>query len=460
MGSRKGDLSLNALEAIKSCDKVFVRSAVPESVNALTENGVKFESFDELFKKCRTFDGLSKKIAKAVVDEAKNSSVAYCVDGSVSEDIACAKILKKFKTAQIFEAAPRGAALIASSCERGAYTCVSAYSIEKINAAVALPLVVYDIDDAYLAGEIKLKLCDLFGDECPAIISGGGKREKISLYELDRQNMFGYDCAVIVGELPLMQKKRFSVEDLFEILHVLRSPNGCPWDRAQTRESITPNLLEECYELYDALKSGDTENIVEEEGDVLLQLAFHSVFGEENHEFDRGDVVSGICRKLIDRHTHVFGGDLATDGDSALAVWDKNKKKEKHYSGVCDYCRSVPRSFPALMRAQKVQKRAGKYNFDFSNVSQIYDKINEETGEVKSAKTSEELFEEVGDLLFSVVNLARFLKVDAEEALSASTEKFLNRLEKTEQAATAAGENAFVLSAEKWDGYYNEIKKR
>ena len=119
------------------------------------------------------------------------------------------------------------------------------------------------------------------------------------------------------------------LQHLVQTIWRLRQPDGCPWDRVQTRESITPNLLEECYELYDALKSDDTENIVEESGDVLLQLAFHATFGEENHEFDRGDVVSGICRKLIDRHTRVFGGDSAADGASALAVWEQNKKKEK-----------------------------------------------------------------------------------------------------------------------------------
>lgn len=459
MGCLKGDLSLNALEAIKSCEKVFVRSSVPESVKVLTESGVEFESFDDFFKKCRTFDGVSEKIAKSVLKASKTSSVAYCVDGSVSDDIACAKILKKNKNAKVFEAASRGAELIASYGERGAYTCVSAYFIDKINVSAALPLVVYDIDDAYLASEIKLKLCDLFGDECPAIISGKGERKKIALYELDRLDLYGYDCALLVGKLSLTEKTRFSIDDLFEILRVLRSPDGCPWDRVQTRESITPNLLEECYELYDALKSDDAENIVEESGDVLLQLAFHATFGEENHEFDRGDVVSGICRKLIDRHTHVFGGDSAADGASALAVWEQNKKKEKNYSGVCDYCESVPHAFPALMRAQKVQKRAAKYNFDFDDISQIYNKLEEEKNEVKAAKNGEELFEEVGDLLFTAVNFARFLKVDAEEALASSTEKFLKRLAKTEKAAVESGENPFEMSAEKWDGYYNEIKK-
>lgn len=450
---------MNALEAISSCDRVFVRSLVPESGKILQERGINVSSFDDLFLNSRNFDTLNKKIAKSVLSVAKECNVAYCVDGSVSEDAACAEILKRAKSVQVFDAASRSDCMIANSVNRGAFTCVSAYSADKLNAATLLPLVVYDIDDAYLAGELKLKLCDLFGDERSAVVFARGEKRNIKLYELDRLDCYGYDCSVMVNDSDLTEKTRFSVEDLYTILRVLRSENGCPWDRVQTRESITPNLLEECYELYDALKLNDTENIIEESGDVLLQLAFHSLFGEEAHEFNSTDVVSGVCRKLIDRHTHVFGEAKAADGESALAVWEQNKKKEKKYSGVADYAASVPRAFPALMRAQKVQKRAAKYNFDFSNIEQIYKKIDEERDEIKNANSQENAFEEVGDLLFSVVNLARFLKVDAEEALAGSVEKFLQRLEKAEKIALNSGEKTDELSAEKWDEYYDAAKK-
>ena len=463
LGRQKGELSVNAYEKIKNAKAVFLRSAVPDSARIFEDCAIKTQSFDYLFEKTRSFDALNAKIAAAVVkyvkeNKADDGYAVYCVDGSVAEDNAAAIILSKIKNAEVFEAASRSGFLAASSDIRGGYTAVSAYSAELINAAVTLPLLVYDIDGEFVAADLKIKLCDLFGDETPAVLLIGGKKINIKLYELDRFTGYSYDTVLMITRLELTQKTRFNFEDLLKILEILRSENGCPWDRAQTRDSISVNLIEECYELYDALKRGDATDITEEAGDVLLQVAFHVLFGEEAHEYDRGDVISGICEKLITRHTHVFGTDKANSGDGALAVWEKNKQKEKGFSTASEYLNSVPKNFPACMRAQKIQKRAAKYGFDFENVSQIYDKLSEEAAELKSAKTPEEVQKEAGDLLFTAINLARFSGADGEQALNLSSDKFLKRFKAAEQLALNDGKELKNLSAKEWDGYYNEAK--
>lgn len=463
LGRKCGDLSVNALEKIKRAKKVFLRSAVPDSARIFVENDIEAESFDRLFESSRSFDSLNKKIAAAVTAFAKEHKseegyIVYCVDGSVSEDNAAAIILAKNKNAEVFEAASRSAYLAAASGIRGGYTAVSAYSAELINSSVITPLLVYDIDGEFIAADLKIKLCDLFGDETPAVLYIGGKKIDIKLYELDRFTGYSYDTVLMVSRLALTKKTRFNFEDLLEILKILRSEKGCPWDRAQTRDSISLNLIEECYELYDALCRGDATDITEEAGDVLLQIAFHILFGEESHEYDRGDVISGVCLKLIGRHTHVFGNDKAADGELALAVWEKNKQKEKGFSSASEYLNSVPKAFPAVMRAQKVQKRAAKYGFDFENVNQIYDKIAEETEELKNAKTPCETEKEAGDLLFSAVNAARFSGVDGEQALNTSTDKFLKRFSTVEKLAMRDGKDLKELTAKEWDDYYNEAK--
>lgn len=462
LGTEKGGLSLNALNEIKRAAKVFVRSLVPESTKIFEEYNIAAESFDSLFEKTRGFDSLNKKIAAEVLKYAKNGGsgvVAYCVDGAVSDDNAAAIILKRAKNARVKEAASRSVTLAASETFRGGYTAVSAYSAELITASCAMPLVVYDIDCEFTAAELKLKLCDLFGDEAPAVLSIGGKKIKIKLFELDRFSGYCYDTALFLPPLTLTRKTRFSLEDLLEILKILRSENGCEWDRAQTRESIAGSLIEECYELYDAILSGEASAITEECGDVLLQVAFHILFGEESHEYNRSDVISGICEKLITRHTHVFGADNAASGELAATLWEKNKQKEKGFSTAGEYLQSVPKRFPGAMRAQKLQKRAAKYGFDFENTEQIYDKIAEEQQEVKNAASENERFKEVGDLLFSAVNLARFLDCDAEQALNASSDKFLKRFVLTEKLALNDGKDLKKLSAKEWDYYYNESKK-
>lgn len=257
-------------------------------------------------------------------------------------------------------------------------------------------------------------------------------------------------------------KKHFTFEDLVEILRFLRCEQGCPWDRAQTHNSIEINLIEEAYELVDAIRKNDPEKMTEEAGDVLLQSLFHAVIGEENGEFTVADVIDGECKKLITRHTHIFGEERAADEQSALVYWEKNKYTEKRLDSAGERVKDVPECLPALLRAEKVQKRAAKFGFEFACADDIKAKIAEEISEFAAATASgdaEAMAEEGGDLLFSVVNLLRFTGVESENALAKSTAKFIERFINTEKLVKADGKQMETLSPIELDRYYNEAKK-
>ena len=256
-----------------------------------------------------------------------------------------------------------------------------------------------------------------------------------------------------------LNKEQYTTEDLFEILRILRGENGCPWDRVQTHESLKKNMIEECYEAVDALDNGTDHDFANELGDVLLQVAFHSLIAEERGAFDFNSVLNEVCTKLITRHTHVFGNDKAGDAKEALATWEKNKKKEKGLNTYTDALKDVPSYLPALMRAEKIQKKAAAPGFDWDNIDDVYAKVYEEIDEVKAASNQKEKEEELGDLLFAVVNLSRFIGVNGEVALSNASNKFINRFEKLEQYVRDEGREITDLSLKEMDEIWEKVKK-
>lgn len=257
-------------------------------------------------------------------------------------------------------------------------------------------------------------------------------------------------------------EKRYDINDLLKIMEVLRSPNGCPWDKVQTHESIKKSMIEESYEAIDALDSGDDKAFANELGDVLLQVVFHAQLAKERGAFDFDDVVNEICTKLITRHTHVFGKEHAGDADEALTNWEKNKKKEKNLENYTAMLNDVPHYFPALMRAEKVQKKAKGVGFDWQEISDVYDKVYEEIDELRTAEKSgntADIEEAYGDLLFAAVNLGRFLKVTPEIALTKASEKFIRRFAKMEEEAVRENKDLAEMSLEETDKLWNKIKK-
>lgn len=268
---------------------------------------------------------------------------------------------------------------------------------------------------------------------------------------------------VFIPKVSYLDKKHFSYEDCIDILSFLRSPDGCPWDREQTASSIKANIIEEAYELVDAIDLNSVLKMTEETGDVLLQAMFVSLAEETRGTFGAQEVYDGLCTKLISRHTHIFGRDKAADGNAALDVWEANKNKEKSFDTYTENLNDVPQGMTALMRAQKVSKRASKAGFDWKNVDGVLAKCLEELSEVTFAMEElgkKEVEEEIGDLLFSIVNLCRFLDVSAEVALTAATNKFIRRFDRVEKKLAADGKTfADLRDDEYFDRLWTEAKK-
>ncbi len=256
-------------------------------------------------------------------------------------------------------------------------------------------------------------------------------------------------------------KDKYTFEDLRGIMKILRGEGGCPWDREQTHASIRKDLIEECYEVVESIDKDDPVLMCEELGDLLLQVAFHAEIGEEEGKFTMDDVADGICRKLVLRHPHVFGDVNADTSEKVLENWDKIKKVEKQRTTLADEMYAIPAMLPALMRANKVGKKSGKANFDFPTDEEAFAKVTEELDELYEAhKTGEQdrIADEMGDLLFSVVNVSRKVGVEPEEALNRATEKFMRRFALLEKEACSMGVNLADMSPEEADVLWERIK--
>jgi MazG family protein len=249
------------------------------------------------------------------------------------------------------------------------------------------------------------------------------------------------------------------VSRLREIVARLRSPGGCPWDREQTHESLRAALVEECYEAIEAIEKADDENLREELGDLLLQVVMHAHMAGERKAFSFEQVVEGICEKLIRRHRHVFGDSRVAETAQVLRQWEQIKRAEKR--GECSVIDGPPSAFPALLGAQHAQKKAARVGFDWDEAAQVLDKIEEEIGELREAVsrgTRKNIEEEVGDLLFSVVNLARKLDVDAETSLAGATRKFVGRFRAVEAEIAAGGGKVEQTSPEVMNALWDRHK--
>lgn len=259
------------------------------------------------------------------------------------------------------------------------------------------------------------------------------------------------------------KKEKYSIDDLLRIMEILRSEEGCPWDREQTHPSMRRDMIEEAYEVCEAIDLNDTDLLKEELGDVLLQVVHHARIEQEQGSFDFQDVCDGICRKLIQRHPHVFA-DVQVDGtEQVLNNWEQIKQQSKGQTTGAQTLLSVPKTFPALMRAQKVQKRAAKTGFEYPDLFWAMDDLESELDELQAAIDEEDpqqCFEELGDVLFSAVNIAHFLKVDAEDSLNASTEKFINRFCKVEQLAQQQGIDLEQTSVEQMEQLWKQAKNQ
>lgn len=260
----------------------------------------------------------------------------------------------------------------------------------------------------------------------------------------------------------LINKGNYGFEDLIEIMKLLRSEDGCPWDKVQTHESIRKNLIEETYEAVDAIDKGDLALLKEELGDVLLQVVFHARMEEEAGAFNINDVCNDICQKLIVRHPHIFGEVKADDADTVLTNWEEIKKQTKGMTKQSESLMDLPKCLPSLVRATKIQSRAKKVGFDWENIDGALEKVDEELAELKEALksgTAAEAEEELGDLFFAVTNVSRFMDCDAEEALYKTNEKFISRFKIMEKLAEDEGKNLKGMTLAEMDMLWDKAKR-
>ncbi len=314
-----------------------------------------------------------------------------------------------------------------------------------------IPLIIDNISSEDMPS-IKDRLLDVYGNVQVTVENDG-----IDI-ECAVSDLIGDVDALIIDGMALVDCKRFDFSDLERIMNRLRADDGCEWDRAQTHESIRINMIEEAYELVEAIDCKDKEMIKEECGDILMQAVFHAEIAKKNGEFNYTDMISGLCRKLIDRHTHIFGNNHANNAEDALVFWNEAKKKEKKYKSNADAMDRVPKNLPALLYAEKIQKIAKRCGFDWNSVDGALDKVVEESKELVNADVNDRV-EEAGDLIFAVVNVLRFFKIDPEMALHEANRKFVKRFSVVEERVIASGREMSDCTLDELDAIWNVVKK-
>lgn len=466
-------LTVLAYREIREAKRLFLRTEKFPIVEYLNKENINFESYDYAYEKIEDFDKLYEFIARDVIEKSKQvGEIVYAVPGHpLVAEKSVTRIIELCKKEKIEYKIIAATSLVDALME---YLEIDLSDDVKISDAFEIQskvfnkrdnLIVTQIYNQLIASEVKLRLLDFYDDETEITYikinkDGVFESRKLNLYELDQQDDMDHTTIVFIKQ-DYENKKDFF--DLLEIIDILRSPNGCPWDMEQTHQSIKRELLEESYEVLDAIESNDLYALEEEIGDVLLHVVFHSSIAKENAEFTIADVINGICNKMIGRHQHVFKDKRELTSKDVLISWDETKKKEKGFETVTDEMMAVAKALPALVKATKVQKKAARVGFDFSCVEDAMDKVIEELNEIKDVYNTEKLSrieEEVGDLIFSVVNVARLLKIDSEKALESTIFKFINRFSFIEKTAILKGKDLTNMSLEELDMLWEEIKSK
>ena len=465
-----GLITIDSWERMKNAKRLFFRTEKHPTVPFIKDRGISFSSYDSFYERAESFDELYEEIVSDLMKRAEGEDIVYAVPGSPMVAEKTVVLLRKYcqEKGQTLNIIP-GMSFVEVLYNRlgidpiDGMTIIDAEDFDKLPVDMPTGLVITQVYNPAIASDTKLSLMEVFPDDYSLcyIHKLGMPDEsirRIKLYELDRQADIDYLTSLYVP--PQAKKAEFDITPLKDIVHILRSPGGCPWDIAQTHESIRTNLIEETYEVIEAIDLKDYQLLCEELGDLLLQVVFHARMAEETGAFSLQKVIDGAAEKLVRRHPHIFGDVQASDAGAAVLAWEAIKKKEKRdRQSVLD---GVPKGLPALMSAQKLQHKAAKVGFDWEDCAPVWDKIQEELAELQAAQQEgqpEHIEEELGDVLFSVVNLARFLKVDAELALMGCNHKFKRRFQFVEKMVKASGKDWSEFSLEELDSFWNEAKK-
>lgn len=418
IGTEKGDLTQSAAQKIATAKHAFVRSGKTKAGAAVLKEFAHVVPLDEYYESESDFTKLCEKICSVLLNaEREHSSAAYLTDGDGADEIAAA-LAQKTQTEIIRGVAPSRSRGLGADFLR--LSATSALALRPcLDTSVALH--VTEIDDAYLAGDLKLWLMEYYGDETEITLYIKNALRKIKLRELDMQRGYDYSCELYVAAQSGFYKQKYTFGDLCRIMDRLVAPDGCPWDKAQTHESIRVNLIEEAYEAVDAIDGGDIDAMTEEIGDVLLQAVFHCNMGRRFGEFELSDVLGTLCGKLVNRHTHIFGENKAANADEALGYWEAAKSEEKSYVSTADKLNRLPQNFPSLLAAEKIYKKLAKVN------AGGFDELE------KSAETAPNSEEKYAKKLFVLAAKMAEENFDAEVSLNKFLAKIKENFEKAEQ---------------------------
>lgn len=434
-------ITLETWELLNGNRPLLLRTAKHPCVDTLKTCGVSFSSFDYLYEQAEDFASLYQQIAAAVLEKAKQGQdIVYAVPGSP---------LVAEKTVELISAQAREAGISLTIIPAMSFleilytrlgvdpitgvTIVDAADLALLPPDLVTGLIITQVYSRQVASEAKLALMDYFGDEYQVtVVRHLGLPEeqitKVMLFELDRLDGIDHLTSVYVPHRPA-RSKLFSLDPVVDVMARLRSPGGCVWDIEQTHLSLRRYIVEEVYEVLEAIELADGVKLCEELGDLLLQIVFHARLAEESGGFTMQDVVNTVTEKMVRRHPHVFGKITVRDAAEVVVNWDQIKKREKagERIGVLD---GIPSGLPTLMAAYKLQAKAAKVGFDWDDIGPVWDKIAEELDELKEAaalpeaKRAQKTEDELGDVLFAVVNLARFMGIDPETALNRTNNKF------------------------------------
>ncbi|HAT4255906.1 nucleoside triphosphate pyrophosphohydrolase [Clostridium perfringens] len=465
-------LTIGALKELKNNKNIYFRTEKHPTVDFLKDEGIKFESYDHAYEKYDSFDDVYKYIAEDLITKIKDDEdLIYAVPGHpLVAEKSVINLIELCKENNIqYEVLPAVSfvdammeALQVDPIE--GVKIIDAFDMKNQILDKRVGTIITQVYNNFIASEVKLRLLEGYEDDTEIIfvraagVEGLESIRKIPLYELDWQEDIDYLTSIYIPK-DLGNKKDF--QDLLDIIETLRNPGGCPWDREQTHESLKSALLEECYEVIDAIENKDEDALIEELGDVLLQVVFHASIGKEDGYFDIMDVIGGISNKMINRHPHVFGNEKANTSEQVLVNWDEIKKEEKGIKTLTEEMQNIAKSLPATTRAYKVQKKAKKVGFDWDDVNCAMDKVKEELNEIKEVYNCEDksiIEGEVGDLLFACINVARFLEVDGELALDKTIKKFIKRFSYIENEAIKNNKNLKDMTLEEMDKLWEEAK--
>ncbi len=469
----KNALTIGVLEVLKNNSNIYFRTEKHPNVEYLKSLGVQFETCDKFYEKYDSFDDIYKAIAEELIKlHEEKGDLVYAVPGHpLVAEKSVTLLLNLCEENGIESKLMPSVSFIDAVIESlkldpiEGVKIVDAFDIKDQIMDKRIGMVITQVYNKFIASETKLALCEYYKDDTDIIfvraagVEGLESIRTIKLYDLDRQEDIDYLTSIYIPKKPDETK---DFQDLLSVMETLRGEEGCMWDLEQTHESLKRYLIEECYEVIEAIDEEDDEKLIEELGDVLLQVVFHAQIGKEDGYFNINDIIQGITNKMISRHPHIFSDVKVSSSKEVLDNWEDIKKKEKSMETYTDELNHVPKCLPGLMRAEKVQRKAGKVGFDWNDVEPAMEKVLEELQEIKDVYKGGEMSriqEEVGDLIFATVNIARLLDIDPEFAVNYTIDKFIKRFQFIEESGIQKGLDMKSMTLDEMDALWEEAKK-